>query len=76
MEDRRIADLLILPACIVGLVTTANAQQPSSVPATPQGVFAVSFIPGSHDVAGIESSGMCGEDAHFRAAHETAGNVM
>ena len=66
MEDRRIADLLILPACIVGLVTTANAQQPSSVPAGPQGVFAVSFMPGSHDVAGRF---MGGTEMRVLAAH-------
>src|SRR6516225_10610027 len=58
--------LLILQAGIVGLVSTADAQQPSSVPTASQGVFAVSFMPGSRDVAGRF---MGGTEMRVLAAH-------
>src|SRR5215472_1554901 len=58
--------LLVRSASIVGLVSTANAQQASSIPTTPQGVFAVSFMPGSRDAAG---SFMGGTEMRVLAAH-------
>src|SRR6516164_9763053 len=58
--------LLILSAGIAGLVSTADAQQPPSVPTAPQGVFAVSFMPGSRDAAGRF---MGGTEMRVLAAH-------
>ena len=58
--------LLILSAGIAGLVSTADAQQPPSVPTALQGVFAVSFMPGSRDAAGRF---MGGTEMRVLAAH-------